>query len=82
MKMAGVISGNLFSHGILQNYVKSHIQWRPGDDVTSFLKITQYEKTMDKETVDSSKENKSFLMRFKWYRDRVLKTKKRAPRIS
>lgn len=77
MKMAGVISqGICFPMSILQNYVKSHIQWRPGDDVTSFLKITQYEKTMDKETVDSSKENKSFLMRFKWYRDRVLKTKR------
>ena len=60
MKMAGVISqGICFPLSILPKK-----NWKLDDDVTSVIGVTKYEQTTD----DPIKPNKSFLMRYKWFR--------------
>jgi len=76
MKMAGVRSeGICFSIDILPSG-----QYNIGDDVTDIIGIKQYERTMDKESVNANSDTKSkkypkFLMKYKWFRNLVL-TKK------
>ena len=79
MKMRGVLSqGIAFPLSILPpgDYFE-------GDDVTEVLGVTQYEPAMDVERPAKERPPKhpkaaKFLMRFKWYRDRLDKKQSRA----
>lgn len=80
MKMAGVISqGICFPLSILPPKPDG-TEYEIGEDVTDIIGVKQYEETMDNDKeVAASKSKKKyprFLMRFKWFRDRVLPKKK------
>lgn len=69
MKMAGVISqGICFPLTILPKG-----EYEIGEDVTDIIGIKQYEPTMDKEKEVPRKKSKNPLMRYKWFRNLVLK---------
>lgn len=63
--------GNVYSQGIcFPLSLLPDGDYMIGDDVTDMLGVHQYEPTMDKDPdVDNqNKKNKSWLMRFRWYR--------------
>ena len=65
MKMAGVISqGICFPLSILPGS-----EYEEGDDVTDVIGVTQYEPEMDDPVKVDEPKKKSWLMRFKWYRN-------------
>lgn len=80
MKMAGVISqGICFPLSILP--AKTCRDYEIDEDVTDILCIKQYEATMDKEPDNKNlngvnKRYPQFLMRWKWFRKLVLRSKK------
>lgn len=80
MKMAGVISSGIcFPLSILPE--KTSGDYEIDEDVTDILGIKQYEATMDKEhdnkaLNDVKNRHPQFLMRWKWFRKLVLRSKK------
>lgn len=78
MKMAGVISqGICFPLSILPE--KNKGEYEVDEDVTDVIGIKQYERTMDKEPVETvsvpKKKYPQFLMRMAWFRKLVLPKK-------
>ena len=78
MKMAGVISqGICFPLSILPEKAKG--TYEVDEDVTDVIGIKQYERTMDKEPVETTsapkKKYPQFLMRMAWFRKLVLPKK-------
>lgn len=78
MKMGGAISqGIVFPMSLLPAG-----DYAEGDDVTDIIGVKQFEPTMDVERGNDQPQKQpkrsKFLMRFKWYRDRLPKKKSRA----